>query len=229
MQNMEAPLIYDWSAEKYGRLVPNQIKEFINAELNCLSAIKNLKRRTVIDVGAGYGRTLPNIAPKVKNLIAVEINQAMFDELERRSQQYKNVTAIQGDANELTSLLKGIDVTSPILICFQNSLGTWEGDSTKAMAEMRNYAQQRNGDVIISVFLQKALRTKGIDLYTSISDLTGLPDLHTTDFEKGVFRSETGYVSRWRTDQEIKSISELLGGKVRKIEGPYFTILHAKY
>ena len=226
---MGKPLIYNWSVEKYVRLVPPLIKEQASAEIDSVLNIDRVEKRIVIDVGAGYGRILPDIAPKVKSLIAIEINQLMFDQLKKRSQQYKNVTPIQGDANKLSTLLEKANIIYPVIICFQNSLGTWEGDPRKAISEMKDFAKKRGGEIIISVFNQKALRTKGIQLYTNASELVGQPDINSTDFERGIFRSKSGYVSRWRTDDEIEKMSQELGGKVRKIEGPYFTILHAKY
>ena len=63
-----APVIYNWSVPEYIRLVENSqnptIKEFEQVELDyLLNKIANPQNKTFIDVGAGYGRVLANIAP----------------------------------------------------------------------------------------------------------------------------------------------------------------------
>jgi len=60
--------IYDWSVEKYIALVEKGshpiISSYERAELDYLrTQVKNPQDKTFIDVGAGYGRVLPHIAP----------------------------------------------------------------------------------------------------------------------------------------------------------------------
>lgn len=62
-----APVIYNWSVEKYISAVENTqnpiLKEYEQTEIDYISSIPDLSKKTVIDVGAGYGRVLPHIAP----------------------------------------------------------------------------------------------------------------------------------------------------------------------
>jgi len=189
-----------------------------------------LKKKTVIDIGAGYGRILPQLAPLVKDIIAVEIDSKMFNELKRRSIKYTNVAVIQGDANCLSRLLYGVELTMPVILSLQNSLGTWKGNSKKAIKQMRKIAEQKHGEIIISLFRQKALREYGAKMYKSLKNLVGEIDLKKTEFKKGIFRSKTGYVSKWWTKNEMGEIKKILGGKIMKeILSTSFYILHISY
>lgn len=225
---------YNWTTQNYIRYVENAtnptLKEFQKVELQYMLSISSPATKTFIDLGAGYGRILPHITPRVKNLIALEINDDTITELKRRSKLYKNVTAIHGDGNNLYNLLKGLPVESPLVFSLQNTLGTWEGDYKDGLKEMVKTAKGYKGEIIISLFIQEGLKNYGIDMYRSISKLVGEPDLKKTDFEKGIFRSKTDYLSKWWTKNEREGIKKILGGKiVKEILYPAFYILHLSY
>ena len=64
----DAPAVYNWSVEEYINLVENTqnptLKKFELVELDyLLNKISSPQTKTFIDVGAGYGRVLPYIAP----------------------------------------------------------------------------------------------------------------------------------------------------------------------
>src|SRR3989344_8054024 len=228
-------LKYTWSVPDYIRSVENSshplMKSYEQAEIDYISSIPDLSRKTVIDIGAGYGRVLPHIAPpRTRNIIAVEINDSMFSELQQRANQYPNATALKGDANELSELLADIDVVSPVLMCLQNSLGTWEGDYKKALEEMGKVAKEKKGEVIISAWRGEEFKNYAMDIYTALSPVVGVPDPIQSDFENGIFRSKTGYLSKWWSPAEREEILRILGGrKINEILDTPFFILHVAY
>jgi len=154
----------------------------------------------------------------------------MFSELQKRATHYPNIVAVKGDANNLSQLLNGLDVQFPVVLSLQNSLGTWEGNYQKALSEIRKVAERKRGEVIISVWRQEGFKKHAIDFYNSISALVGEPDLEKTDFENGIFRSKTGFLSKWWKPEERKGIEKRLGGrKVKEVLGNVFFILHVSY
>jgi len=154
----------------------------------------------------------------------------MFSELQKRASLYPNTTAVKGNANDLSNILAGTDIASPVIACLQNSIGTWEGDYKKALSEMGKVAKEKQGEVIISAWRQEGFKKNAIDFYNSISALVGEPDLERTDFENGIFRSKTGYVSKWWKPEERDEIARILGGrKVNEILGTPFFILHVAH
>lgn len=154
----------------------------------------------------------------------------MFSELQRRAALYPNTTAIKGDANDLSSILVGADIISPVLVCLQNSIGTWEGDYRKALSEMGKVAKAKQGEVIISAWRGEQFKDYAIDIYTALSPVVGTPDPTQTDFKNGIFRSKTGYLSKWWKPEERDEIARILGGKkVKEVLGQAFFILHVSY
>src|SRR3989344_7385919 len=154
----------------------------------------------------------------------------MFAGLKEKAREYSGIILIQGNANNLSELLREQEVFSPVVMCLQNSLGTWQGNASEAIAQMRKAAEENHGEVIISLLHQEALKDKGVKMYKSLEEMVGEIDLDQTDFEKGIFRSKTGYLSHWRTKEEREAIRQSLGGKlVALVEHPGFSILHVAY
>jgi SAM-dependent methyltransferase len=224
---------YHWSPQKYIDLVEHTknpgLREYEKTELKLLLKTPSLKSKTIIDVGAGYGRVLPAIAPFARNVFSVEIDDEMFKELKKRTGKHFNSVAIQSDAKDLSKLLKEADINSPVVISFQNSFGTWQGNVFDTIDEMKKIAQDKQGKVIISLHRQQALQTYGIEMYQSVEALVGAVDFDKTDCEKGIFRSKTGYVGKWWTDPEVKEIASRLGGKTGVIAYPNFAIIQSEY
>lgn len=238
----ELPVTHNWDPDKYKNLVEETsnpfLKEYEDVEKDYIeNKIENPQNKTFIDVGAGGGRALPFIAPpRSRNVIAVEYDPQMLTGLKQRVEEegFSDITAVQGDANHLSEVLRGQDVVSPVVMCLQNSLGTWIGNADKAIIEMRKAAQDYHGEVIISILHQEALRNHGVEMYRSFqkdkADWPGEIDLEKTDFEKGIFRTKSGYLSKWRTKEEREAVRQSLGGKlVGLIEHPGFSILHLAY
>ena len=154
----------------------------------------------------------------------------MFSELQKRAALYPNTTAVKGNANDLSSILKDTDIVSPVIVCLQNSIGTWEGDYRKALSEMGKVAKAKQGEVIISAWRAEKFKDYAIDIYTAVSPVVGVPDSTQSDFENGIFRSKTGYLSKWWKPEERDEIARILGGKkVKEVLGPAFFILHVSY
>jgi len=203
------------------------LKKHMKAELEVISKIKNPKEKTFIDLGAGHGRLTRLVAKIARNVISIELNEKMLPELNKRSSEFKNATVIIGDLTKLSDILKTEDVKKPVLMLVQNTLGTIEGDWKKVLEEMKIVAKNFKGEIILSFFRQEALESWGIDLYLSISWMTGEPDLEKIDFEKGMFVSKTGYTSKWRSRKEIEEIKEFFGGEIiREKSSNNWIVLH---
>ncbi len=220
-----------YTAKEYFELVEkfnNPIfQSWQKTELDVISAVQDSKKKTFIDLGAGYGRVLETLAKISRNVIAIEINPRMLGELNKRAKKYGKVKAIKGDLQGLSAQLESLDVQSPVLLLLQNTLGTIEGNYRKVLSEIKRVADEYKGEIIISLLRQKALKDFGMKLYGSISPMTGEPDLERTDFEKGLFVSKTGYVSTWWTDGKVEELKEYFGGKIiDEIKTPKFYILH---
>jgi len=151
-----------YTAEKYIELVENIdddiLQSHMKAEIKVISKVKDSKNKTFIDLGAGHGRVLPDLAKIARNVISIEINPDMLEELKKRTEMHKNATLIKGDIQELSKLLEKADIKNPVLLLLQNTLGTIEGDYKKVLSEIKIVAQKYRGEIIISLFRQESLK-----------------------------------------------------------------------
>ncbi len=227
---------FAWSPQKYIEVVENStnplLREYQRQEINYLiSGIDSPNTKTFVDLGAGYGRVLNQLAKVAKSVVAVEIDSEMINELKKRAEKLENVKVIEGDANELLRLVGDIEIKKPVLLSLQNSIGPWVGDYKVMLAQMREFARQRQGEVIISLFCAEGLKEYGIEMYKSAEGLVGEIDFEASDFERGIFRSKSGYLSQWLRKDQRKEMKKLLGGEVvaEVKTHPAFYILHIKY
>ncbi|MEC8339836.1 MAG: methyltransferase domain-containing protein [Nanoarchaeota archaeon] len=207
------------------------LQKQISLEIKEILDVKNSNEKTFIDLGAGHGRVLPTLSKVARDVISVEINPKMIPELEKRSREFENAKMIVGDLTELSKVLENETLKKPVLLLLQNTLGTIEGDWEKVLLEMKKVAENNFGEIIISLFCSEELSSWGVSsLYPSIAKMIGNPDLEKTDFENGLFVSESGYTSKWRSREEIESIKEFFQGElVREISTKEFKILHIRY
>lgn len=220
-----------YTAEKYIKLVENIndaiLQSQMKAEIDVISKVKDSKNKTFIDLGTGHGRILPDLAKIARNVISIEINPGMLVELRKRTKMYKKAVVIEGDIQELSKLLRKLDVKNPVLMLTQNTLGTIEGDYKKVLSEMKIVAKKYRGEIIISLLRQESLKSWGMKLYQEIKEMVGEPDLLKTNFNKGLFVSKTGYESKWWSLAEIKGIKNYFGGEiVNEISTPHFITVH---
>jgi ubiquinone/menaquinone biosynthesis C-methylase UbiE len=223
-----------FTAQQYIKLVENTndgiLQSHMKAEIGIISQVKDSKTKTFIDLGAGHGRILPDLAKIARNVISIECNPHMLVELKKRTKKYNNASVIEGDMQELAMLLENADIQNPVLLLMQNTLGTIEGDYKKVLSEMKTVAQKYKGEVIISFFRQEALKEWGIKFYSTVKRMVGEPDLEKTDFENGLFVSKTGYTSKWWNASEIEEIKNSFNGKAMKeVLTPNFVIIHIAF
>lgn len=222
----------EYTDDKYIELIENTsdhvLQQHMQYELDEIVQTKNSSEKTFIDLGAGHGRILPTLANISKNVISIELNQKMLPELKKRTRQFDNAKVIVGDITTLSVILKEEDITHPVLLLLQNTLGTIEGDWQNVLSEMKKVAKDHHGEIIISFFRAEALPTWGISaLYPSVSKMVGNPDLDKTDFRQGIFVSHTGYRSKWRSKAEIEKIKDFFQGKLlNEVWTDQFCILH---
>ncbi len=225
--------IRSYTAERYERLVEHSTNEglqsYMEAEREFLASVENASARTFVELGAGHGRAMSLLAEVARNAICVELNQDMLAELRARGEQHPRVTVIDGDVQELPSLLEGLDIVSPVVALLQNTLGTIEGDERRVRGAMKRVAELNGGDVVLSLFRQGALGGWGMEMYEQLSEMIGEADPDRTNFQKGLFVSRTGYVSKWWTDEDLEEMKAFFGGQcVRDVVDPAFVILQLR-
>ena len=174
-----------------------------------IADIKDARSKTLVDLGAGYGRSLPLLAKVGHDVIAIEINPDMNVELERRALKYNNVQVIKGDFLKLPEILPTMS-NRPVFLFLLNTLGTIEGGDYKdAVQVAMQEATNRQGELVLSLLRQHVLGSWGLEFYGKISEMTGNVNMKRSDFKKGILITNTGYTSKWWTDEDIEGFKRL--------------------
>ncbi|MDE1870167.1 MAG: methyltransferase domain-containing protein [Candidatus Micrarchaeota archaeon] len=220
---------YKWKPEIYisrvERHPDTNFQNYMHMELRYIKNVKQIENKTVVDLGAGYGRVEKKLSEIARKVIAVELDDVMFSTLRDKTKTLKNVSLVKGDVNKLSEFISGENL---VLISLQNSLGTWIGNRHEALKQIREVIERNKGEIIISLLNQKSLKGWGVDLiYSNVKEMVGEVDLARTNFEKGLFVSKTGYISKWYSRIEAEQISQEIGGTVISLlSTPYYHIIH---
>jgi SAM-dependent methyltransferase len=167
----------------------------------------------VIDLGAGYGRIIPQIIKKAKAIVAIELNENMYSELIKNQKNVEKVSCIRNDITKLSDFLHLKTNNNLFLLC-QNTLGVIEGDYLKMFDCLKDLSRKDNIEIIISVFNKDLLHDYGLFLYAHLRDMVGDVDLEKTNFETGKFISKTGYYTKWWSKAEIYDLKNKLNAVI---------------
>src|SRR6185295_2248453 len=97
-------------------------------------------------------------------------NPEMYKGLEQTAGDLANVKAIRADFLKLGDNLPE-DITRPMFLILQNSLGTIEGgDSDQIISAVAEEAAKRQGELLLALLRQPALGTWGIVMYEKLQD-----------------------------------------------------------
>jgi SAM-dependent methyltransferase len=222
----------NYTAESYKELVADIddeiLQRFMSAEHEFIRGVEDSEKRTFVDLGAGYGRVVPFLSFISRDVVAIEINPEMFRGLEETASKLPNVTAIKGDFLLIDRLLPQ-DLARPVFLILQNSLGTIEGgDGTQLVDIVAREAAKRNGSLVLALLRQPALRDWGVSMYGKLEPMVGKVDMDKSDFEEGLMVTDTGYTSKWWTDEDIEGF-KALGRVVREESTDEYELLQLDF
>lgn len=225
---------YRWSAQAYIDEVENGsdqgLQEYQAREIKFVKdSVKNPEEKTFIDIGAGYGRVIPHFVPIAGKVIAIEIDDDLVSTLRTVAGQHPNTEVIVESGDKLASIVDS-SVLKSVILSLQNTLGPWDGIRDTAIEAMRQVAEPRHGEIIISLFCRESLVDWGIPMYATVNTLLGNYDPEKSDIGSGLFATDTGYTSHWFSKSEREAIKKQLGGTlVNEIENHKFHIFHLAY
>lgn len=220
-----------FDAKKYSELFDNWSNAVMishrNNEIKLIKTVLNRENRLFIDLGAGYGRTEVNIHNYVGEIIAIEIDRGMYKALVNNTKKFKNVQPILGDITKLMIILKNIELDHPVILLLENTLGSVVGNWKDIVKQIRETVEERGGELILSLYRKRALPDWGLMSYWYGKEMNGEPDMKKTDFDKGIFVSKTGYISKWWGDEDIELIKKRLKLRtIREIVKNEYWVMH---
>lgn len=224
----------NYKPEKYVKLVEQlpmeDFRKYMEFERKYISSIENAKKRTFIELGAGYGRVIPHIHDKINAYKGIEINSDMYYGLKQMTSKYNNTCGIWGDMIDLPQYFLNDPLVDCVVMLLQNTLGTIEGEISDLEKGIKKFFKNRSGDLVISVLKAESLSTFGVEFYKAIKPICGEIDYEKCDFEKGLFISKTGYTSQWWTKNQINDFLHKLDANIIHIEeSKHFYIFHSTF
>lgn len=130
-------------------LATPRVRQYLNAELDhVLSHIK--PGDTLLDLGCGYGRTLPALAEKAGAVIGVDISIASLSLARQRLATIPNCHLAQMDAAHLAFA----DQTFDLVVCIQNGISAFHVDQRSLIIESLRVTKP-GGRVLFSTYSPK--------------------------------------------------------------------------
>jgi hypothetical protein len=155
------------------------------------------------------------LSSAARDVVAIEINLEMYQGLKQNASALTNVRTIRGDFFKLDELLPD-HINLPVFLILQNTLGTLEGGEADEVAKVvKQEAINRNGELVLSLLRQPALRGWGISMYKRLAPMVGNVDMDRSDFQEGLLITDTNYTSKWWTDEDINNF-RALGNLIRE-------------
>lgn len=183
-------------------------QSYMQKELEFIARIPDSRSRTFIDLGAGYGRLEDSLSKLAREVVAIELIDDMYQELDKRAERLPNVIATQADITNLEQSLKGFILNEPVFLVLQNTLGVIDGDIQNFLRQLKTYAKANNGEIVLSLFRQEDFENWGSGVYEKAEKMVGKVDFNKSDIKRGLITTNTGYTSKWWTQEDVDKLNQ---------------------
>jgi ubiquinone/menaquinone biosynthesis C-methylase UbiE len=135
--------------QKCYEIAPPRTRQYLRAEMDfVLSRIK--PGDIVLDLGCGYGRTLPQLAAKAGFVVGIDNSPSSLDLAECLSKDIANATVKEMDAANL----RFADDVFDAVVCIQNGISAFQADQKTLFAEALRVCRP-GGTVFFSTYAEK--------------------------------------------------------------------------
>ena len=118
------------SLQRVYELAPPRVQRYLDAEVEFITAQLSGNER-VLDLGCGYGRTLPALAARAALVVGVDTSAASLALAHRRLASFRNVLLAQMDASRLAFAEGFFDLVT----CVQNGICAFDVDRRALLRE----------------------------------------------------------------------------------------------
>lgn len=130
-------------------IAPPRTRQYLQAEMDhVLCRIK--PSDIVLDLGCGYGRTLPVLAARSRFVIGIDNSPASIGLAERLSKKIANLAVKEMDA----ASLKFADGVFDLVVCIQNGISAFHADRKTLFVEALRVCRP-GGMVLFSTYAEK--------------------------------------------------------------------------
>ena len=118
------------SLQRVYELAPPRVRDYLRAEVDFVVA-RLQPTDTVLDLGCGYGRTLPHLADKAALVVGIDTSAASLALARERLERYPTVLLARMDASSLAFVERSFDV----VVCLQNGICAFDVDQRELIRE----------------------------------------------------------------------------------------------
>lgn len=198
-----------------------RIKQHLDAEI---SFVKDnlIGSESVLELGAGYGRIIKDLAGNCKSIVGIEISNKSVELGKEYLKDTPNAEIVRMDVNNI-AFKKKFDV----ILCLQNGLSAMRITSTDLIEKILGMAVS-GGKVYFSTYSEKFWEHRVMWFQEQAEK--GL--LGEVDFDKtkdGIIICKDGFKAITHTPEDLKKIGELSGYeyKIREVdESSVFLIIY---
>ena len=203
----------------YNTQIP-RVKQYLQSEIDFVK--KNLSNtQSVLELGAGYGRIIRELAPYCKSIVGIDISLESVELGKEYLKDYPNASIVAMDVHQI-KFPKPFDV----ILCLQNGLSAMRADSTVIHKILDKVAP--GGTAYFSSYSTRFwdFRLKWFEEQTS-KGLLG--EIDYTQTKNGVIICKDGFKATIHSSEAFEKIGKNLGYpyEVQEVdESSVFLIVH---
>ncbi len=191
------------AAEKLRRcyeIAPPRVQQYLRAELDfALGFI--YAGDSVLDLGCGYGRTLPDLAARAAKVTAIDNAPASIALARQTVEDLSNVEVLEMDAGAL----QFVDGSFNVVLCLQNGISAFHRDPGTLLREALRVCKP-NGVALFSTYAEKfwPQRLEWFELQAG-AGLLGEIDRERT--KEGFIACKDGFTATTFTPDQFRSLA----------------------
>lgn len=197
-----------------------RVKQYLKSEIDfvksCLSKTQN-----VLELGAGYGRIVRELAPYCNNILGVDISKNSVELGRKYLNDYPNANMMVMDVHKM-DFPNSFDV----ILCLQNGLSAMRADSAVIQKILETLAP--DGKAYFSSYSAKFWNYR-LKWFEEQASKGILGDIDYTQTQNGVIICKDGFRAVTNTPEELQKIGENTGYPYQVMEvddSSMFLIIH---
>lgn len=197
-ENLNSTKLFQVYQTKYPR-----IKRYFDEEINFI--IQNLHgKQRVLEIGAGYGRIIKELAPFAGSVMGIDISQATVDLGKDYLKECPNCSIRVMDAHNLE-----FGEEFDVVLCLQNGLSAMKGQPMHLIRQCMKVLTP-GGRAYFSTYSAKFWKHR-LDWFHEQADKGLLGEIDLEKTKDGIIVCKDGFVAITFSEDELKKLGERSG------------------
>ncbi len=204
-QSLNAQNLFQVYQTKYKR-----VEQYLQSEI---AFVRNKLHKTddVLELGAGYGRILKELAPNCKSILGIDISEDSVEFGNKYLDGVSNAQLIKMDVHNLQ-----LDSLFEVVLCLQNGLSAMKLDPFKGISAITDLLRPK-GKAFISSYSPKFWKHR-LDWFYEQADKGLLGEIDEEKTKNGVIVCKDGFRAITQSPEELESIGKASGFPYEVVE-----------